>query len=349
MAVLTSEGPAWHPAGMVERTRVSIVGGGIAGLTLAAALDPAHSQVTVHEAEPERGSSGSALTLWPAATRALRRLGAGDLVDRHTRRVSGGTIRDLRTGRRLLPSGSARLTVVPRPELLEMLEACVPTSVRRVHEHVNDPAALDADVVVGADGVRSRVRTLVRRSGAERTPTAYLVLRGLSDRVPGTDEVGEYWGRGRMFGLIPVSSGAYWFTTHRSTLGPEPIDAREALAEVCDVFTATAPPVQRVLAAARSEEVVATRLWVAPGMGRYARGRYVLIGDAAHAMTPNLGRGAGDAIVDAITLAPVLGSRLGTARWQARRLPFTQGARLASGGVMQLALSGQPQRMLGLA
>ncbi|WP_114908222.1 FAD-dependent monooxygenase [Ornithinimicrobium murale] len=334
---------------MAKRTRVSIVGGGIAGLALAAALDPTRCQVTLHEAEPDRAASGSALTLWPAATRALRRLGAGELVDRHTHRVSGGTIRDLRTSRRLLPTASARLTIVPRPDLLAALEACVPASVQREHVQVDDPQALEADVVVGADGVRSRVRALVRRSRPERTPTSYLALRGLSDRVPQPDEVGEYWGRGRLFGLVPLAAGAYWFTTHRSTLGPEPIDPGEALAEVRDVFTGTAAAALQVLATARAEEVVATRLWVAPGMARYARGRYVLIGDAAHAMTPNLGRGAGDAIIDAVTLAPVLGSRLGTARWQARRLPFTQGARIASGGVMQLALSGQPQRLLGKA
>lgn len=329
--------------------RVSIVGGGIAGLALAAALDPDRFQVTIHEAEPERAVAGSALLLWPTATRALRRIGAGEVVDRHTQSLTSGTIRDLRTGRRLLPSASPRLTIVPRPELLAALDACVPQSVRRERTLVSDPGALDADIVVGADGVRSRVRALVRRSRPERTPTSYLALRGLSDRPPGADEAGEYWGRGRLFGFVPLQSGAYWFTTHHSTLGPEPIDPREALTEVRDVFFGAAAPVHRVLTDACAERVVVARLWVAPGMGRYARGRYVLIGDAAHAMTPNLGRGAGDAIIDAVSLAPVLGSRLGTARWQARRLPFTQGARLASGGLMQLALSGQPQRMLGLA
>lgn len=328
------------------RTRVSIVGGGIAGLALAAALDPQRFEVTIHEAEPDRATAGSALTLWPAATRALRRIGAGEVVDRHTVPVSGGTLRDLRTGRRLLPAGTARLTIVPRPDLLAALEACVPPSVRREEALVSDPTTLEADLVVGADGVRSRVRALVRRRRPERTPTSYLALRGLTARVPGADEAGEYWGRGRMFGLVPLRSGAYWFTTHRSTLGPEPIDPREALAEVRDVFTGVATPVRRVLADARAERVVVTRLWVAPGMTRYARGRYVVIGDAAHAMTPNLGRGAGDAILDAVSLAPVLTSGFGRARWQARRLPFTQGARLASGGMMQLALSGQPGRLL---
>ena len=327
---------------MAERTRVSIVGGGVAGLALAAALDPGRFAVRVLEAEPERAASGGALTIWPAAARALRRLGAGELVARHTHPVDGGTVRDLRTGRALLPSASARLTIVPRPDLLAALEARVPDSVVREQVAVDDPGVFDADLVVGADGVRSRVRELVRGRGGDRSPTPYLALRGFSDRPPGAGTVGEYWGGGRLLGVVPVGAGIYWFTTHRSALGPEPIDPGEALGEVREVFADVAAPAGALLAQAHADRVVATRIWVAPPMTRYVRGRYVVIGDAAHAMTPNLGRGANDAILDAVTLARAIGSRGGLARWQARRLPFTQGARVASGAVMRVALGGLP-------
>ena len=72
-------------------------------------------------------------------------------------------------------------------------------------------------------------------------------------------------------------------------------------------------------------------------MRRYVRGRYAVIGDAAHAMTPNLGRGACEAIIDAVTLAAAM-ERGTVATWQARRVPLTQGYRVASGALMRLAL-----------
>lgn len=340
---------------MSGRSRVTIVGGGIAGLTLAAALDPDRFAVTVLEAEPGRAALGGALMLWPSAVRALRRLGAGDLVDRHGRTAVTGVVRDVSTGRPILSAGQVCLTIVRRPDLLAALEACVPRTVRREETLVEDPRRLAGHVVVGADGVRSRVRGLVRPNAAQRIQTPYLALRGLSDQAPSPDAVGEYWGRGRLFGLVPLDRGAYWFTTHRSGLGPEPIDLAEALAETREVFASAAPSVVDVLAGAEDDSVVPTRIWVAPTMPCFARGRYVVIGDAAHAMTPNMGRGACDAIVDAVSLAGALASpaagafssAAALARWQARRVPFTQATRLASAAVMRVALSGQPGRALG--
>lgn len=330
---------------MDQHGRVTIVGGGIAGLTLAASLDPARWSVTLIEAEPDRATVGGGLALWPGATRVLRALGLDDLVDRHTGVATHGALRDLHTGRALV-SGVTRLTMVPRAELLAALRTRVPATTQWEQAVVTDPADLDGDLVIGADGVRSAVRSAVRRRAAGRVPTSYLALRGLSRRAPDADAVGEYWGRGRLFGLVPVPSGAYWFTTHRSTLGPEPVDPAVALAEARDAFATAAPPVVQVLGRASRDQVVATRIWVAPSMRRHVRGRYVLIGDAAHAMMPNLGRGACDAIVDAATLAGALDSRAGLLAWQARRLPWTQAGRWASAAVMRLALSGAPQRLL---
>lgn len=314
--------------------RIAVVGGGIAGLTLAALLDPTRFEVTIHEAQPERAVAGSALGLWGAARRVLRRIGA---LPEAASRQTGGALHRI-DGRRLVTVHGPGPVLVDRPTLLAALEAAVPASACRVTAEVTDPAALDTDLVIGADGVRSRVRGLIDRRAAERVATPYVALRGIRSGTTTSDDVGEYWGGGLLAGMVPMTGDrTYWFTTHRSAL-VEPFEASQVVDEARDRFSAAAPVIRRVLAEA-DHETLATALWVTPRMRSYAHGRYVVIGDAAHAMLPNLGRGACSAIVDAATLASTLNSGGDLRRWTARRLPATQLARLGSAALMRTALT----------
>ncbi len=314
-----------------------MVGGGIAGLTLAAALDPRRFAVQLIEAQPDRAATGSVLGLWPSARVALTSIGIDLPAPALGPALEGGGLHAI-SGRRLVPARDVGVRLVDRPALLSALEAGVPASVERVTAEVTDPADLDADLVVGADGVRSRVRGLVDVGAAERRRTPYVALRGILPGPPAAGTVGEYWGDGCLFGLIPISAeGAYWFVSFRSDLSPEPIPLRAALAEARERFAGAAPVISRTLDRAAPDTLV-TRLWVAPPMRRYVHGRYVVVGDAAHAMTPNLGRGACSAIVDAVTLARTLEAGRDLRWWQARRLPATQIARLGSAALMRVAL-----------
>lgn len=320
---------------MAARRRIAVVGGGIAGLAFAASCDPERLEVVVHEAEPERASAGAALGLWPAPLRALRTIGAAAAVRGAGREAHGGALFRL-DGRRLLAVPRGGPLLLPRPSLLAALEAAVPPDVRRVSGAVTDPQELDADLVVGADGVRSRVRALVHPPAAQRVESPFVTLRGLLEQPPDPGDIGEYWGGGRVFGLAPTVRGSYWFTAHRSDLGPEPLDVGQVLDEASTRFADAAPVISRTLRDGGAA-ALATRLWTTPAMPRYARGRYLVIGDAAHASLPNLGRGAGDALVDAVTLARTLSRDGDLRRWQARRLPVTQAARLVAGGAMTAA------------
>ncbi len=339
---------------MSRRQRVSIVGGGVGGLTLAAALDPARHDVTIIEAAPDRAVIGGGLGLWPAAQRALRRIGAWDALAPAATGSSGGEVGGTlyaTSGQPLVSLGSTPLRIVGRPALLAALDAAVPPSVRRVTAQVEDPAALDGDVVVGADGVRSRVRGLVWAPADQRVATDYVALRGTPPvarlGVDPARHVGEYWGPGRLFGFTPLGlEHVYWFTTHRwsahGRVAPgEPLDVAAVLAQARETFAGAAPIIGRVLARTDpTDDVTATRMWVAPPMPRYTAGRYVVLGDAAHASLPNLGRGACDAILDAATLAGALEHSAPGAllAWQARRLPPTQAARVTASALMRVAL-----------
>lgn len=315
-------------------TRVAIIGGGIAGLTLAAHLDPHRFEVSIHEAQPERATTGSALGLWAPARRVLRGIGA--LPD-HDGHPAQGALHRI-DGRRVVTARGTGPVMVDRPTLLAALDAVVPLTVRRETEEVLDPASMDAELVVGADGVRSRVRGLVEPRAASRVATPYLALRGIRSGTTKTEDAGEYWGRGLLAGLVPIAGDrTYWFTSHRSRLD-EPLDLAEVLDEARDRFAGAAPAVRRALDGA-GPDTLATSLWVAPPLRTYTRGRFVVIGDAAHAMLPNLGRGACSAIVDAATLARTLNTGADLRRWQARRVPATQVARCGSAALMRVALA----------
>src|SRR3712207_3225565 len=87
------------------------------------------------------------------------------------------------------------------------------------------------------------------------------------------------------------------------------MDPAYVLDQARDRFSTHAPAIRRTLAAATAGDCLVQRLWTVPRLGSYVRGRSVLVGDAAHAMMPTLGRGACESLVDAVTLADLLNTR----------------------------------------
>lgn len=335
------------------RPHIAIVGGGIAGLALAAILDPRRFDVTLYEAQPGRTGGGTALAMWPSAQRLLRRLGADELLA-DAARTREGSMFDA-SGRALVTMrGTDGLLLVSRPGLLRALGAAVPDSVRRATARVvpGDLPGIDADLVVGADGVHSVVRRVMCGAKAVARPTEFIAVRGVVPPLPGVG-FGEHWGRGALFGVTPVPGGRYnWFCSYRSELGPRDIDVEDALTDARHRFAGFGPEPRAVLAAAAPESTLAQRIWVAPPLRSYVRistassvppaSPMALIGDAAHAMMPNLGRGACESLIDAHVLGDALnGLPLPDAlrEYDRRRVPRTQLARAGSRAMAGVALA----------
>lgn len=326
---------------------LSVVGGGIAGLALAACLDPGRFQVTVHERRDEPPPVESSLAMWPEAQQALDEVGILPAVLAAGSDFGGMALRD-GAGTVLLTARAPGVIGVSRADLLRLLDAAVPAPVARAYGPV---ASLPpSGLVVGADGVHSIVRRRLwgERSGARLSP--YLALRGIIDEAVPPGGGGEYWGRGQLFGITPASRGrTYWYASYRSGLGPGGIDVEEALALTRARLCGRAAGIDRVLAAATPGQTLAQRVWTVPFPGSYQRDGAVLVGDAAHGMTPNLGRGACEALIDAVTLAEMLNSRPvpeALRAYNRRRLLRSQALRVASSAMARLALAetAQPLR-----
>ena len=284
--------------------KISIVGGGIAGLALAAALDLDRFDVTVFEKRPELPTVGNALGMWPNAQRALARVGVLEQAREVSPVIGSGSVRDAQ-GRPWVTVNAGEMFGISRVDLLRLLDGAVPARVRRVTGNESAVPA-DGSLVVGADGVHSMVRREAWGPGTDARLTPYLALRGTLPTPVSPDEVGEYWGRGDLFGMAAARGGSFWYASYRSGLGPYGIDAGATLAQARERYAGHAPAIRRVLSEATAGECLVQRLWTVPRLGSYVQGRTVLIGDAAHAMMPTLGRGACESLVDAVTLADLL-------------------------------------------
>lgn len=291
-------------------TTVHIVGAGIAGLALASQL-PARWDVHLHEAAWQEPTVPTLFALQAGGRRALERLGLLEEFRRRCVTVTGGMLADGQ-GRPLVRMSGVEITLLPRPELRDLLRSVLPHSVQ-VHRHsVHSVTGLHADLVVGADGVHSTVRrdfwgpaSAARRLGAT-------VIRGVIDADPVEGRFQEVWRPDGIFGITPrPGGGVNWF----STVPAQRFDSRaHALRHLRERWEGHAEDPQRVLAHATEAQTLVNDVWVSRWPRRLVRSvplrgaerHAVLLGDAAHAMAPNLGRGANEVLIDAVALARFL-------------------------------------------
>jgi 2-polyprenyl-6-methoxyphenol hydroxylase-like FAD-dependent oxidoreductase len=339
---------------MAESSNAVVIGGGIGGLTAAAALHQRGWQVTVLERARSLEPVGAAISLAPNSLRALDVIGLGDEIrDLAAWHGDGG----LRTpGGRWLSRSRADaaaqrfggpLVLLHRATLIDSLAAQLPPGAVRTAAAATlaDPGdahrparvgtpdgELEADLVVAADGIHSAARRALFPDHPGPGYSGFTTWRVVIP-VPGVEFAShETWGRGRIWGTHPLKDGrVYAYAAAMTPAGAHAPDDERA--ELLRLFGDWHDPIPAVLAAARPEDVLRHDVHhITEPLPAYHRGRVALLGDAAHAMPPTLGQGGNQAIEDAIVLA-LLHSRLrssgGTpicddlAAYTAARLPRT--------------------------
>ena len=311
-----------------DQVDVAIVGGGIGGLAAGVAMARRGIEAHVFEAAAELREAGAGITMQTNAMQVLNRLGLAGAVAAAGARVERGEVRDC-TGGRLqaveLGEAEARFgfgTVgIHRARLQRVLADALPPG--RLHlgracvgvEHEDgarvrfgDGGEVRARVVVGADGLRSAVRGAlfpeVRLRYSGQTSYRAVVARRPPPELAGASW--EVWGPGCRFGFLAIAADeTYWFATEEAA--PDGRDAPgEARARLARLFADFPHPIPDLIDAAGEGDLVRTDIHDVPPIPSWHRGRVVLLGDAAHATTPNLGQGGAQAIEDAYVLADQL-------------------------------------------
>ena len=344
--------------------RVVIVGAGVGGLTLALLLRRQGVAAEVVEQAPELREAGAAIALAANATRVLRHLGLGDDLARlstqpaaviHRDGRDGHLVSAHRMGRWYRRAFGAPFYGLHRAGLQQLLAGAreqghlhLGCRVDALQErgqamtvHCASGAVFDADLVVGADGVHSQVRSWVTGGDHEPVYSGTSGFRGLvpADQLPDLPDPGalQFWmgrgahllhypiDRGRLINFLAVLEGPARWTA------PAWMEVAAPGAHL-EAFTGWHPAVAQMLTAVPQSP--RWGLFALPPLARWCRGPVVLLGDAAHAMLPHQGQGANQAIEDAAVLAAELGAATDLAaalrRYEDRRKARTRQVQAAS-------------------
>jgi salicylate hydroxylase len=311
--------------------RIAIVGGGIGGLTAAVSLLQAGFDVQVYEQSRLLSEVGAGINIGPNAARLLIQLGLGEECAKvayrspffHQRRWDDGrTLTKTPLGQTIAKEFGAPHMIFHRGELHALLAKAVPTErVHLAHRCINVEQNADgvtatfengvkasADILIGADGIFSTVRRILR--GPERPRFACRAYRGLipAERVSDIPRESTAWlGPGRHFVHYFVSSGRMLnFVGHveQEDWISESWTEPGSVGDLRSAYAGWHPQVQRII-----DEVDETFIWAVldrPPIDRWTYDRVTMMGDACHPMIPFMGQGGAQAIEDAVAITGCL-------------------------------------------
>jgi 2-polyprenyl-6-methoxyphenol hydroxylase-like FAD-dependent oxidoreductase len=312
-------------------TRISIIGGGIGGLTAALTLRQFGFAPDVFEQAPELLEVGAAIAVWPNAMRVLERLGFAEQIMQHAgiiERVSWLEANGKLINSTSLPKSDTPAVALQRADLQSvLLHALPPGSIHlgkvcdnfqqkqdRVEVKFADGSTSSCDLLIGCDGLHSHVRA---RMLGDQAPVfrGYTVWRGTSMTAPRELDLNtaiELHGPGQRFGIGPVGLNriGWWATANElqsnHECGAVTKQSLDQQSELLTLFAGWYAPVRELIASTPAAAIVRTAAFDRPATRTWGQGRMTLLGDAVHPTTPNLGQGGCLAIEDAAILARCL-------------------------------------------
>lgn len=311
----------------MNRDSIALVGGGIAGLTLGIALQRKGFSVKIYEGAPQIQALGAGLALAANAVKAFMEIGISEEVLKAGKVLKVLRIKDER-GKILTETDSEKITArygfinnftIHRADLhsvlisqlhpgtLELNKRCVDWQSRGAATILRfaDGSYTLADHVIACDGIRSVIRKKLLPYAAPRY-AGYTCWRGVTEQLPegfDPEETSETWGAGGRFGIVPLSNNRiYWFACLNADANDPHMQAYTS-DDLLRHFGHFHKPVPQILESTPAERIIWNDIIDLRPLKKFAFGNILLVGDAAHATTPNMGQGACMAIEDAAVLA----------------------------------------------
>jgi 2-polyprenyl-6-methoxyphenol hydroxylase-like FAD-dependent oxidoreductase len=298
---------------------ILIIGGGIAGLTTALALQRAGLEVQVFEQADTSREEGAGIALWSNATYVLAQLGLGDLLHEVGEPITH-IVRYTSAGKILLDVPLENITsmvgagsfAVHRAEFHQGLLQALANETVSLQAHCTqfqqhedgivarfaDGLSVQGDVLIGADGIHSTIATRLFGQRVLRY-VGYTVIRGIASfQHPffSAGKIFQTWGPGVLFGAVRLTQErVYWYLQLTSPAG----SPRREKAELLSLCRGWHKPLEALIAATEENTLLQNDVYDSKPLSSWGKGRVTLVGDAAHPLAPALAQGACQAIEDA--------------------------------------------------
>jgi FAD-dependent urate hydroxylase len=312
--------------------KITIIGGGIGGLTAAIALQQRGFDVTVYEAAPDIKAIGAGLWVAPNAINVFERLGIADKIKNAGNQLVTSCLGDHK-GNALTTVDFSKIaakykngtTTIHRGTLQNiLLNAVKPNTVKTNYRlksienaenteggiivHFENGETIETDILIGADGIHS----VVRKHLFGDIPLRYsgqTCWRGIAKmQMQNPKHTAELWGTkgGLRAAYTQVNAEeVYWYITLKTGKGTK-IPPQEVQSYLTNLVSEFNSEIQIAIINTDNQHIIQSDLFDIKPLPQWYRGNIVLLGDAAHATTPNLGQGACQAIEDAYYLAACL-------------------------------------------
>ncbi|MDZ7962151.1 MAG: FAD-dependent oxidoreductase [Aulosira sp. DedQUE10] len=310
---------------MQTAQKIIIIGGGIGGAATALALHQAGFDVTVYERTSELREVGAGIALWANATHVLKNLGLLEDAIRVGNPITNYQFNS-QSGKQLVNVNVDGFDLpvlgIHRADLHALLWGNVPREkfvlgqlFERFHQAGDKVQAdfasglkVDGDALIGADGLKSRVRAVLLGDN----PPIYrnfTTWRGLTDYIPTGYRSGyirEFFGSGKAFGFMMLGTNRmYWYAAAKAPEA-QPDSALGRKRELEEMFHNWFPSIPKLIAATDEANILKTDLYDRIPTRPWGKQNITLLGDAAHPMLPTLGQGACMALEDALVITKCL-------------------------------------------
>lgn len=306
---------------------INIIGAGIGGLTTALTLKQRGLNVTIFESSAEIKPVGAGIILANNAMQVFQKLGIQEKIEKEGNKISFMKITD----DQLKPLSVVNLLeyeqkynvsniAIHRGELQKILanelgfdNINLSKRLSKIEKKTlfkltfEDNSTIESKLVIGADGIRSIVRNQLFEKSTLRNPHQ-ICWRGICEiDLPQKyhNELNEAWGKGKRFGFVKISDKkVYWYALANS----KNTEASEV--NLAEFFSEFHIDILNIIYFTKKDQIITSQIMDLKPIDKWQGENVCLVGDAAHATTPNLGQGACQAIEDAYVLGKLLDSGL---------------------------------------